>query len=131
MTSGFDKRIFKPNEYLLKEGTPSEAAFLISSGKVAVRKGELGPNPQTLGILGKGAVVGEMSLFDDLPPIASAIALEETTTSAISREEFQRRVGSMDPVMRGIFKIMIGRIRAMAEKVEGKPSEVNWSDWKK
>jgi len=69
MTSGFDKRIFKTNEYLLKEGTPSEAAFLISSGKVAVRKGEQGQNPQTLAILGKGAVVGEMSLFDDLPPM--------------------------------------------------------------
>jgi len=33
--------------------------------------------------------------------------------------------------MRGIFKIMIGRIRAMAEKAEGKSAEVNWSDWKK
>ncbi|MBT3306776.1 MAG: cyclic nucleotide-binding domain-containing protein [Alphaproteobacteria bacterium] len=116
MAAGFEQKIFKPNEYLLKEGTPSDAAFLISSGKVEVRKGAMSDSPQTLAVLEKGAVIGEMSLFDDKPPIASAIAIEETTTSAISRSEFQRRVGEMDPVMRVILKIMVERIRDMSKK---------------
>ncbi|NQV82949.1 MAG: cyclic nucleotide-binding domain-containing protein [Rhodospirillales bacterium] len=116
MASGFEQKTFKPNEFLVKEGTPSDAAFLISSGKVEIRKGAMGSNPQTIAVLGKGAVVGEMSLFDDHPPIASAIAIEETTTSAISRDEFQRRVSAMDPVMRVILKIMVDRIRDMSKK---------------
>jgi CRP-like cAMP-binding protein len=111
MSNGFEQKTFQANEYLIKEGTSSDAAYLISSGKVVVRKGDFGSNPQTLATLGKGAVIGEMSLFDDHPPIASAIALEETKTTAISREEFQRRLADMDPVMRGIFRILIGRIR--------------------
>ena len=130
MNKRFEKKTFKPNEHLFKEGSTSEAAYLIISGKVEIRKGDQSDHPQTLAILDKGEVVGEMSLFDDTPPMASAIAIEETVVSAISRDEFQRRVNSMDPVMRGIFKIMVNRIRKFTDG-SGKKSAVNWSDWRK
>ncbi len=129
MNKRFEKKTFEPYEYLFKEGSPSEAAYLITSGKVEIRKGDHTDHPQTLAGLEKGDVVGEMSLFDDTPPMASAIAIEETVVSAISREEFQRRVNSMDPVMRGIFQIMVNRIRKFSEG-SGKKSAVNWSDWR-
>ncbi len=130
MNKRFEKKTFEPYEYLFKEGSPSEAAYLITSGKVEIRKGDHTSHPQTLAILEKGEVVGEMSLFDDTPPMASAIAIEETVVSAISRDEFQRRVNSMDPVMRGIFKIMVKRIRKITEGPR-KKSKVNWSGWDK
>ncbi len=130
MNKKFEKKTFKPHEYLFKEGSATEAAYLITSGKVEIRKGDQSAHPQTLAVLEKGEVVGEMSLFDDTPPMASAIAIEETVVSAISRDEFQRRVNSMDPVMRGIFMIMVKRIRKMAEG-SAKKSAINWSDWRK
>ena len=63
--------------------------------------------------------------------MASAIALEETKVSAISRDEFQRRVAAMDPVMRGILKILIKRIRNLSEMALAETTEINWGDWKK
>ncbi len=130
MNKRFEKKTFEPDEYLFKEGSPTEAAYLITSGKVEIRKGNYGENPQTLAVLGKGEVIGEMSLFDDHPHMASAIAVEDTVVSAISRDEFQRRVNGMDPLMKGIFQIMVKRIRKMT-KSSGKKNNVNWSDWKK
>ncbi|MBC8337973.1 MAG: cyclic nucleotide-binding domain-containing protein [Alphaproteobacteria bacterium] len=116
MANGFEQKSFKAQDFLIKEGAPSDAAYLVTEGKVEVRKGAVSSNPQTLAVLGKGAVIGEMSLFDDQLPVASAIAIEDTTTTAISREEFQRRLSSMDPVMRGIFKIMVNRVRELTQK---------------
>ena len=130
MNKRFEKKTFEPYEYLFKEGSHSEAAYLITSGKVEIRKGEHTDHPQTLAVLEKGEVVGEMSLFDDTPPMASAIAIEETVVSAISRDEFQRRVNAMDPLMKGICQIMVQRIRKMTESY-GKKNKVNWSDWRK
>ena len=128
MNQRFEQKTFKPGECLFKEGDTGEAAYLITSGKVEIRIGYHGDNPQTLAVLGKGEVIGEMSLLDDEPHIASGIATEETVVSAISRDEFIRRVNSMDPVMKGIFKIMVKRIRKMTEGPR-KKSKVNWSEW--
>ena len=130
MNQGFDQKTFKPGECLFKEGDIGDAAYLITSGKVEIRLGDHGDNPQMLAVLGKGEVVGEMSLLDDEPHMASAIATEETVASAISRDEFKRRVNSMDPVMKGIIKIMGKRIRKMTEGPR-KRSKVNWSEWDK
>ena len=130
MNQRFEQKTFKPGECLFNEGDTAEAAYLIISGKVEIRIGYHGGNPQTLAILEKGEVIGEMSLIDDEPHMATAIAIEETVVSAIARDEFLRRVNSMDPVMKGIFKILVKRIRKITEGPR-KKSKVNWSDWKK
>ena len=122
---------FHRNEYMIKEGSDSDVAYLIMSGRVEIRKGAFSQAPQRLAVLGKGEMIGEMALFDDSPRMASVIALEDTTVRVISREEMKRRIGTLDPVMRGIMRIMIKRLRLMAEDAMPKQTEVNWSEWKK
>jgi len=79
---------------------------------------------RTLAVLEPGDVVGEMSLFDDEPPVASAIALTDTEVTSISRAEFNRRIEAMDPMMRGLLKIMVKRLRHAATKAGWK--EIDW-----
>ena len=122
---------FHRNEYMIKEGSDSDVAYLIMSGRVEIRKGAFSQAPQRLAVLGKGEMIGEMALFDDSPRMASVIALEDTTVRVISREELKRRIGTLDPVMRGIMRIMIKRLRLMAEDAMPKQTEVNWSEWKR
>ena len=52
------------NTFILKEGKYSDAAYTILNGKVEIRMGAFGDNPQALAVLGKGDVIGEMSLSD-------------------------------------------------------------------
>jgi CRP-like cAMP-binding protein len=122
---------FHRNDYMIKEGSDSDVAYLILSGRVEIRKGAFSSAPQRLAVLGKGEIIGEMALFDDNPRMASAIALEDTTVRVVSREEMKRRIDTLDPVMRGILRILVKRLRQMAENVMPKQSEVNWSEWKK
>lgn len=130
MASRIKRKTFAENSYLLKEGEQTETAFLIMSGSVEVRLSDLGDNPHTLAVLSKGDVVGEMSLIDNSPHMASAIAIEETEVVALSAEEFKERIDNMDAVTRGILKILVKRIRQMRDIIGMKSSETNWSEWK-
>ncbi|NQV47778.1 MAG: cyclic nucleotide-binding domain-containing protein [Rhodospirillaceae bacterium] len=131
MTEAFKRLTFQSDEYLLKEGTLSNAAYLILSGKVEIRLGAFGDNPRSLAVLGKGDVIGEMSVLDNTPHMASAIAIEETVVNALSADEFNRRVDNMDPLMRGVLKIMVNRVRNMGEDKKAKQPSMNWENWKK
>jgi len=123
---------FEQNESLLKEGDTGDFAYLIISGKVNIVKGVLSNTPVTLAVVGKGEVVGEMSMFDDdHPHMASAIAAEKTITTRISREQFQARLESMDPVMRGIMKLLGQRIRRMVADLTVEEVNVDWGNWRK
>jgi len=113
MANDFKRQTFAANNYILKAGETSDSAYLILDGKVEIRMGAMGDEPTTLAVLGKGDVVGEMSLFDNSPHMASAIAIEKTVATTVSATEFLRRVDDMDPLMRGILKILVKRIREM------------------
>ena len=132
MTDGnsdhFTRLTFSKGEVFMKEGDFGEAAYVIVEGKVEIRKGQFEKNPQTLATRTSGDVIGEMALFDNKPHMASAVAVEETVVNAMSRDEFRRRLEEMDPVMRGIIKLMVQRVREMADDLMKNSPEVNWSD---
>lgn len=129
--SKFTHLTFEKNEVIIKEGSTSDAAYLILSGEVAVQKGFHGENPTTVATLGKGSIFGEMALFDGHPHIATVVAQEDTEVSAMSRDEFERLVASMDPVMKGIVGMLVSRLRQTVDELVPKAGDVNWADWKK
>ncbi len=130
-SSAFKPQTFEANSVIFDEGQEAAAAYLISEGKVQIIKGIRSEYPTVLATLGKGDVIGEMALFDDHPHIASAKATQRTKVLAISREEFAKRVESMDKVMKGIVLMMVKRLRLVAEEMTIKKGDVNWADWKK
>lgn len=125
------RRTFRKNDVILKEGDTGDACYLIVNGRVDVRKGLHGQYPRTVASLGKGSVFGEMALFDGHPHIASVVAVEDTEVSTMSRDEFQRLVGAMDPLMKGIVGMLVTRLRQTVDELVPKAGEVNWADWKK
>jgi CRP/FNR family transcriptional regulator, cyclic AMP receptor protein len=128
----FKPHVFEANSIIFKEGQGATAAYLVSEGEVQIIKGAFSETPTVLATLGKGGVVGEMALFDNHPHIATAKATKETKVLAISREEFTKRVDTMDKVMKGIVLMMVKRLRTVSEQMSVKEGEaVNWADWKK
>ena len=124
-------RTFKKNDIILKEGSVSDVCYLVVTGKVEVRKGVHGQHPRTVATLGKGSGFGEMALFDGHPHIATVIAIEDTEVSTMSRDDFQRMVAGMDPVMKGMVGMLVTRLRQTIEELVPKAGEVNWADWRK
>ena len=100
-------------------------------GQIEIRLGAFGDNPRVLALLEKGDVLGEMSLFDNKPHMASAMVMKKTTVAVLSSDAFKKRVLEMDPVMRGIITIMIKRLRLIANKHAIKMSDADWNSWQK
>ena len=129
MSSVLKKQTFPANEYIFNEGVVGEAAYLILSGTVDVLLGASSDSPKLLATLGEGDVIGEMSLFDDRPHMASVMALSETTVVVLSRENFKQRIENMDSIMRGILRIMIHRLRLVGEKEIIKSLNTDVAGW--
>lgn len=67
----------KKNELLFREGDPSDAMFVIKSGKIAITKAK-GTSEVVLAELGPGDMLGEMAFFDNRPRSAGAKAVVDT-----------------------------------------------------
>ncbi len=129
--SKFKRLTFKQNDVIVKEGSVSDAAYLVLKGRVAVQKGFHGENPRTVAVLDRGNIFGEMALFDGHAHMATVIALEDTEVSAMSREHFKHLVASMDPVMKGIVSMLVTRLRQTVDELVPKAGDVNWADGQK
>lgn len=114
--TGFETVHFEKNQVIFKEGDPGDAVYLIVHGMVDIRKGVMSEAPKILATLTRGDVFGEMALFDDSPRMAEAFAHSSVEVIAIDREEFNRRLNSMDPVIKSITVYLVSRVRHMADE---------------
>ena len=68
-----------------------------------------------------------MALFYNNPHMVNAVAVDETVVNAMYRDEFQKRLEGMDPVMRGVVNMMVERGREMAEDLMHDERGVDWA----
>jgi type IV pilus assembly protein PilB len=106
------KRDYAPQSVIVREGTPGDAAFVILSGLVAVRRRDAASGVEfMLSELGPGQMFGEMALLTRRPRVATVVALEPTTCAVLERSDFEQ-------VLREHAEIALGFARVMADRLE-------------
>lgn len=74
-----------------------------------------------LATLDRGEIIGEMSLIDNAPRMASARALSDLEMSIISRKSLQKRLDRLeesDRVLRRLIAVLVSRIRGQSQSPE-------------
>lgn len=104
---------FNAGDAILTEGEPGDFAYLILAGKIEVFRLVDGKK-NTLGVLGEGAVVGEMALIDPAPRSASATAVEPGRCRRINRAALERALDSSPPLARHLLQTFIRNIRNLS-----------------
>jgi hypothetical protein len=115
-----ESKSIKAGEILFEEGEVGDMAFLIVSGEVEIYR-KNGNNDRVLATLGRGEIIGEMSLIDSQPRVASARALQDTEVRLISRDSLQQRLARLeqtDRVLRRLIAVLVSRIRGQAQSPE-------------
>ncbi|MBM3502398.1 MAG: cyclic nucleotide-binding domain-containing protein [Alphaproteobacteria bacterium] len=124
----FERTNIGPGKILFDEGDKGDAAYLIMKGQVEIRRGVRSSYPKVVSTLGPGDICGEMALFDDRPRMASAVTTTECELVAVPREDFVKRLEEMNPVMRRILVIMVGRVRSMTDEFMKRKAQKSYAD---
>jgi len=103
-------------DILFNEDEPGTDAFLIIEGGLEIFRIHNGEK-QHLATLGRGEIIGEMSLIDNQPRMASACATEPSVLMAVSQSSLQDRLSKLaesDKVLHMLMRTLVRRLRGIA-----------------
>lgn len=96
---------------ILRRGDASPGALVIMLGRVRISTTSEDGREVTLGVLGPGDVLGEMSLLDGEEVSADAVALEDCTLLLIERGRFMRLLRSSSDLCVRLMGVLCKRLR--------------------
>ena len=113
---------FESGEEIFRMGDLTREAYIIEFGKVEISSMNEGKK-LVFAELGAGEIFGEMSMIDDAPRSATAIALENTQVVIIQRARFQRPLQAVNPLMNMMLRVILIRFRDSIRKFSGMQHE--------
>ncbi len=103
-------------DFLFKEGEHSDVMYVVQSGKVNIIK-DTSKGTVTIATIKPGEVIGEMSLFDNLPRSAGAVVDGDARVLSIDRKKLFTTI-SKDPTLAfKIIETMSRRVRALNDEI--------------
>jgi CRP/FNR family transcriptional regulator, cyclic AMP receptor protein len=103
---------YKKGEVIFHKGEEADAFYVVRSGKVSINNGDA-----VLDEVSRNGFFGEMAFLDQGTRSATAVAVEHSECVRISAEEFNKRLSAMDPVMQGMFRVLVERLRHMNQLI--------------
>lgn len=113
ITKAPERKTIEQGEILFQEGDNGSEAYLILSGHVEIYR-MVGNKEEVLAKVGRGAIIGEMSLIDNQPRMASARVMEGGQLSVIDQQNLGARLdtlGENDKVLRRLIDVLVDRLR--------------------
>lgn len=108
-TDLYQRRTYNEGDYIIREGTEGELAFLIQSGSVEIIKG-VDAKELKIADLHVGQIFGEMALIFNEPRSASVRAVTDCNLIVIDRKTFNNKLKRSDPTVRAIVKMLSKRV---------------------
>ena len=104
-------RNYRRGEVIFHQDDPGSALHIIKKGQVKINTMSTEGEEAILAILTDGDFFGELSLLDDKPRSANAVAMEITQTLALQRQEFMDILGRHPEMVSDILASLADRLR--------------------
>jgi CRP-like cAMP-binding protein len=112
-------RSYAPGEILFHEGDVGRALFILTSGHVEITRATLQGDPTRVAILNPGDYFGEMSLLDERPRTASAVATEQVQVYLLYKTELEKLVKNVPhigaAIMTHLAMLLAARLRSITD----------------
>ncbi|HUX11699.1 MAG TPA: cyclic nucleotide-binding domain-containing protein [Spirochaetia bacterium] len=102
-------RTYPKDNMIFTESMPGKELYIIQKGSVKISK-IVNDTEVLLAVLKAGDIFGEMSLIENKPRSASAIAYEDATLLAVNKENFSRMVTSQPQIIARLTTLLAERI---------------------
>lgn len=104
------RRNLKKGETVFSQGSPSDCAFIISSGSVEIIENTL-EGQKVIGRLTENEIFGEMGLIDGKPRSATVRALEDSVVFIMTQVNFDKLAREKPEALLPILKVLSSRLR--------------------
>lgn len=104
-------REFPRGAVLMYEGEPGERVMILESGRVKITRIEPGGHEVLLSIRDPGDVLGEVSVVDERPRLASVTALEPVQARVIASSLFRAHLERTPRVAVALLEVQMRRLR--------------------
>lgn len=124
--AGVERRVCRPGDVLVQEGSPGTSLFIIVEGEVKVMRQGLGTQPLTLAIMGEGEFFGEMALLYEGPRLSSVVATSECVLLEFSRKRMEQiavRFPQLNEVVQRLY-----RQRLLSNALRSNPLFARWPE---
>ncbi|NOY08883.1 MAG: cyclic nucleotide-binding domain-containing protein [Spirochaetes bacterium] len=102
-------RVYPKNTMIFSENEPGNELYIIQKGRVRITK-IVDNNEVLLAMLKTGDIFGEMSLLENKPRSASAIAYDDVTLLAVNKANFQLMVKNQPQLITKLTQLLADRI---------------------
>jgi CRP-like cAMP-binding protein len=106
VTSIAERRAVEPGEVLFSEGDEPDGLYVVADGELVVERGG-----RELARLGRGEIVGELSVLDGAPRSATARSRSGAELYFVGREAFLELCDASPALVQGLVRSMARRLR--------------------
>ena len=119
-------KTFEVGSTILKQGEDGHTAYIIEEGTIEILIEKDNGLVQSIGTRSAGSIIGEMALVDNKPRTATIKVIEKCTLLEITKNDFESRLDSTDPVVRMIMQVILARYRDMMTRAHilGAPKDI-------
>lgn len=100
------------NDALFSEGDEPDALYVVASGRIAIANRSIDGRESVLALMERGALVGEMALFDEQGRSADARALEPSDVIRIPYTPLRAIYHQRPALLWGVVKLLAERLRS-------------------
>ena len=109
--------VYADGEVVVRQGEAGDCMFTLQEGRLEVLAHHEGRGDVPISIMEKGAIFGEMSIFEREVRSVTVRALGEARVLTIDKKSFLRRVQEDPSLAFNLVRIMSQRIRHLTEQL--------------
>ena len=117
LTRVVGRKSYPRNSTIINAGDPTDALYIVISGRLKVMMSDDEGREVILAILGQGEFFGEMGLIDEAPRSATVIAIEPCELLTINKMDFKKCLAENFEIGVGVMKGLVKRLREADKKI--------------
>jgi NTE family protein len=117
------RRALRAGDVLFRRGDPGDSVYLVETGRLEVRGRSAGADA-VVAELGRGDLVGEMSVLSDLPRTATVIACRDSRLLRLDRHDFAELMAVAPEIGVDLANLVVTRVMAPPPERVRRPSTV-------
>lgn len=107
-----ETRSYVRNDALFSQGDEPDALYVVASGRIAIANRSIDGRESVVALMERGALFGEMALFDEEGRSADARALEASEVVRIPYEPLRAIYNQRPALLWGVVKLLAERLRS-------------------